>query len=915
MRSLGCNRELRVSSIGKLWGPVRGQLLGRVVRWGSLVGLFALSRLGQAATPLSVSLGVDLDGDGQTETATLDESGLLTVSGGPRFVTAQQLKMELGERYHRITEPTLTEQRTGSGQRFVVATGLRAAGQRWALWGTVRDGKLVAAYSGPIGPVGSDGEYSLGIGVVDGVLLRYQTAPTIERCDGERRLFVERYGPDGRWQPDRLLPKLDGAAQLSTTTVAPTELPSIPLGIYRLVATNRQAGIERADLLTAPRELDDGQPQTAWRGLHDARGTFFTWRAEFAGRSLRAVRISPPLAVQGNLPTQLILTVSPQQSFRISTAGLARPFWVVLPQPVSTSCVSLTVENGGTREGQWSALGEVNLFSDLDGGDAVTVLTTQLGAAEMRTAEAAERALSVQIESGTPRRLAELTDAISAALPTSRGSTKRRLHALLAKLCSRVSQLGSEKQKLLLETLLTTLGTAEVEERPPLLVALTTLANQTQQTEAIARALVAVVQDPGSSSVFRGQVLGWLVERAPLGLVLTLGQDLSTVSALRETFVESLGRRLRCISVSDPQWSTVRTALEAARQSPEQQALILAALGEAMTGCKSDEGPREVAEQVTASWRSSADLPDEESRFALRYRLLKTLARLELVAPPSLLGEILRDEKQPELRQLAARALARSSSVDAVLLSRGLADTDAGVRLGLLSGLVGRRDGTLTALLAPIVKGDPWPMVRRAAVEVLGGACQPGSASVAVFEQALADSDEGVAALTLQGLSRCLGSSGLARYQALLVDGKTLPSVRGQACVLVARHGLVSTASAVKAHQAIGEGLGDLIDDPQAADRSLVAAVLCIRALGEHGDGSDLGLLLARLERDAPLALRRGAVESVLKICQRQRAPLGKEDRQGLSELLRQAGEPSDGLLHGLQPKLKAACGPWSSSR
>jgi hypothetical protein len=588
---------------------------------------------------------------------------------------------------------------------------------------------------------------------------------------------------------------------------------------------------------------------------------------------------------------------------------------VVLPQPVSTSCVSLTVENGGTREGQWSALGEVNLFSDLDGGDAVTVLTAQLGAAEMRTAEAAERALSAQIENGTARRLEELTEAISAALPTGRGSTRRRLHSLLAKLCGRAAQLGPEKQKLLLETIRTTLVAAEVEERPPLLVALTMLANQTKQTEAIAGALVSVVQDRKSSSVFRVQVLGWLVEQAPLGLVLTLGKDVSTVHALRESFVESLGRRLRCVAVSDSQWSTVRMALEAARQSPEQQALILAALGEATTGCKSDEGRREVAEQVTANWRSSADLPDEESRFSLRYRLLKTLARLELATPPSLLGDILRDEKQPELRQLAARALARSPGVDSQLLSRGLMDSDAGVRLGLLSGLVGRRDVTLAVLLAPIVKSDPWPMVRRAAVEVLGGACQPGSASVAVFEQALADSDEGVAALSLQGLSRCLGPSGLGRYQALLVDGKTLPSVRGQACVLVARHGLISTASAVKAHQSIGEGLSDLIDDPQAADRSLVAAVLCIRALGEHGDGRDLGLLLARLERDAPLALRRGAVESVLKICQRQRVPLGKEDRQGLSELLQKAGEPSDGLLHGLLPKLKAVCGPWSSSR
>ena len=56
-------------------------------------------------------------------------------------------------------------------------------------------------------------------------------------------------------------------------------------------------------------------------------------------------------------------------------------------------------------------------------------------------------------------------------------------------------------------------------------------------------------------------------------------------------------------------------------------------------------------------------------------------------------------------------------------------------------------------------------------------------------------------------------------------------------------------------------------------------------------------------------------MESVLKICQRQRSPLGKEDRQGLLELLRRAAEPSDSLLHGLHPKLKAQCEPWTLSR
>ena len=346
--------------------------------------------------------------------------------------------------------------------------------------------------------------------------------------------------------------------------------------------------------------------------------------------------------------------------------------------------------------------------------------------------------------------------------------------------------------------------------------------------------------------------------------------------------------------------------------------MLVDALSESVLGCPGEEGRRAVADLLVTMWRASTTITNEESRFELRYRLLKALGRLELATPSPLLDEVLRPDQPPELRQLAARVLAKTRPLDVERTRRALADPDAGVRAMLLSGLFGQREDELTQLVSPVVASDLWPMVRRAAAEVIAGVCQSGTAPpalvVTTLERALADGDEGVAGLSLQGLSRCLGASGSSRYQELLSDGKAAPTVRGQACLLVARHGLLSGATAAKAHQAIGEAIGDLIDDPQAVDRSLVAAVQCMRALGEHGDGSDVGLLLARLDREVPAGLRRGAVEAILKICQRQKTPLSKEDRQGLTELLRQAGDASDSLLHGLLPKLKAACGPWSTA-
>lgn len=931
MCSLGFNREVSISSKVVSLRPNRGRWVqlgfGLVAALVGPVGPRDQGWLAFARAAAPPSLHVDLDGDGRDDTVTLDESGQLAVQRAGQAGPAQLLRMELGERYPRVTDGKLVQQQTQHGHRFVVATGQRAPGQRVALWAMLRDGKLLAAYNGPVGPVGSDGEYSLGIEVVDGVLLRYQTAPSIDRCDGERRLFVEQYAADGRWLPDpeRVLPKVNAVTPLPSAIQGPSQLHTTPNGasltpfpIFRLAAVSRQVGINRADLLTPPRELEDGQAQTAWRGAHDARGTFFTWKAELAGRSLTALRITPAMASAGGLPTQMVLTTSTKESWRVSLMGGSRPLWVVLPKPVPTSCVSLTIENAGTRDGQWSALGDVSLFTDLDGGDALAVLLGQLVSTDMRNAEAAERTLAAQIDSGDSRQAEELVKSLATAMPSSRGSTKRRHQALLGKLCARAARLSTQAQTMLLDTLMGAISVAEVEERPALFSAATVLSKQPGQASAVATSVEGLVLDARRSWPLRGQALTWIGIEGTLPQLVGLGQRVSAQPGLRAPLVETLARKLRCLGPIDSRWSTVMDAIAASQQQATWQLVLIDVLTESVLGCPGDEARRMVLEQVAAVWRTSLAIADEESRFGVRYRLLKALGRLDVATAPALLDEALRDSEPPELRQLAARVLAKTRPLDVERIKRALADPDAGVRAMLLAGLAGQRDDSVTPLVIPLVTADLWPMVRRAAAEVIASVCQSGTAPpdvvVTTLERALADADDGVAGLSLQGLSRCLGARGLSRYQALLTDGKAAPTVRGQACLLVARHGLGSPATAAKAHQAIGEGLGDLIDDPQAADRSLVAAVQCMRALGEHGDGRDLGLLLARLDREAPAGLRRGAAEAVLKICQRQTTALAKDDRQGLADLLRLAAEPGDSLLHNLLPKLKATCGPWSTT-
>ncbi len=908
MSSLGFNREFNLASRSRFTASAVALWMGVLL----CVPVCDANAVEPGSGP--VQLTVDLDADGRSESVVLDDTGELSIRAGTG--SGSRLPLPLGNRYPRISSAQLKTEKLRGGESVLVATGLRTKGQRVALWARLRGGKLVPIYAGPLGPVGTDGEYSAGVELIDGEMFRYQSAPSVERCDGEKRLFLERFVPDGegKWrpQPDRLLPKVEQSLAVSST--GPSDVSSSPLRIYRLVSASRQVGIDRADLLTAPRELDDGQAQTAWRFPHDATGSFFTWRSETPGRSLRAVRITPATAGQGIFPSSLILSISPTQSWRVSTQATAKPVWLVFPQALVTDCLSITIENPATKEGQSSAIGDISLYSDLEGANVVAVLVGQLVSTDVRTAEAAERTLTTQIESLRPEQGEALLRTMGTAMASAKGSARRRLQSLLLKLGQRSVPLSPTLQDQIVEQVLAAWAIAEIDERPTLSAALDAATKSVAALHSAVSKLEKWVSDGKLSLLLRAEAAAWLVEHAPWPYALGLGKQVVGELRLRTAFSTALGKALHCVEAQDPRFSTALSELARADMDVHWQTLLAEGLTQAVSGCPSEESQRDLSEKLGPVWHAAAGKAKGEDLFAVRHRLLKALTRLGLASPAPLIRDVLRDEKEPELRQLAALALARCRSLDPDLARLTLGDADPGVRTAMLSGLVGRRGDDVSALAAPLLAQDRWPMVRRAASEAMAASCQSGSVSSQSLQAAVADSDESVAGVSLSGLSRCVGPHGLSFYQSVLADEKTTPSVRGQACVLVARYGLRGSRSA-QAHQAIRDGIGDLLDDPHAADRSLVAALVCIRSIGEHGDESEVGVLVPRLDRDAPMALRRGAADSLIKICQRQKAAFDKDARKSLTELLKQAAEPSDGLLHGLLPKLQSACGPWSASR
>ena len=155
-------------------------------------------------------------------------------------------------------------------------------------------------------------------------------------------------------------------------------------------AVSRQAGIERADLLSPRVRSMTGSRRRCG-------GVRMTRRARFyvACRKRRSVAASgadragaqcardhaSPACFDAVIETELSDTDGGCGKAGVDRAAAARP----------TDCVSLTIEQPGTKAGQHSALGDVNLYSDLDGGDAVALLIGQLGSTDTRSAEAAER--------------------------------------------------------------------------------------------------------------------------------------------------------------------------------------------------------------------------------------------------------------------------------------------------------------------------------------------------------------------------------------------------------------------------------------------------------------------------------------------------------------------------------------------
>ncbi|MBX3272806.1 MAG: HEAT repeat domain-containing protein [Sandaracinaceae bacterium] len=445
------------------------------------------------------------------------------------------------------------------------------------------------------------------------------------------------------------------------------------------------------DAFAPPAALFDGRPDTYWAEGRGGPGAHEFVTATYAAR-LRvrafAVVLSPAADAARTLgrPRRFWLVGDRGPRLRVEVPdGVAAPpggrLWVVPPEPLSWSCVSLVLDEARAPDGTspaavHTAVAELEAFTDLDWGEGVEVLVAMLVEGGARGDEAAHLLGSLGTSAIT---------AIGAAW--ERLDLRGQLRAVRA--VASATQRGGEGGVPLLER------AARADADEVARAATEALGGLGADAgEALSRLVVGPRGDVAVAPLLRHSAE--LAVPALLAAIVSDGG--SERPALREGLAQAVGGR-----------EAARAALARwIEQAPPAPARAAAALGLA-----SRADTRELAAPILRG------LAPEATRFEDRWRLVRGAALLG--ADPEIdawLATLARDADEWMLRAAAMGALRRRDAPSRAAVARALlADRYPRVRVAAIE--------TLDALdaddegIAARARRDSWPMVRAAAVTAL----------------------------------------------------------------------------------------------------------------------------------------------------------------------------------------------------
>lgn len=782
--------------------------------------MLAGGKVGEAAEGMGVALtagGELLVKRGQGPTVRL---ALGAAPPSPIRLTSRVELVRQGGKEHRV----LHVKATGEGQHLEAAVWLQGK-------------RLTLIWAGTTGEHGDFGSWTRELLVAPGGLWVHQATRALSRCDGlpARMLSVGYHFAQGRLLPVLLQPPAkEGAVELVATTTAPSGVRPEPLAPFRFESSSSELGCQgEARQVTPPSEFHDGRLETAWvegRG-GPGRWEFVTARARGMVQPVRAVRILPghgasmETAKAHNRLKRFWLLLGPKHRYRVtvpqdpaSVAGVAgapmAPWWVVLPAPVRSGCLTLVIEDvyPGTRDE--TAISEVAVFSALDFGDPLQSLMDAVIAGRMEREEAARTLVGLG--------------------PSALPALKRAL-----------GKAASEAEE---EVLVRVLGT--LDPRGSVNVLSKALRGAGVSLRAVLLESLKAAGDKGVPAL--AAVLG---AKPTLELAREVAMVLAQVGT-REAVDAVLGR----LGVGSHELRRSLVAALAAFPLAHLRPVIWARLsgGEAPSALRGD-----LFRVLRALVVRHAELgPDATSLilkvmgrtkgFEARYRLLELMAQLGDARFAPFLGELLHGKEDPILREVAALALGRNQAPRRqAMLRRALKDPSPRVRRGAAlawsvdaKAKLAAANEALPDLLA-LVEGDPWSLVWEAAMGAISEACPPDAFPVLLRLGARPGSGHaaksGKGALEGRGAKAGAGSGNKrgAQREASRNVG-TMP----RALALHLRRLALLSALRCRA-PGTGQLLGSILRDD--GDR-LVMRALAVRLLAELGDRTEVPYLAEFLE-------------------------------------------------------------------
>ena len=687
-----------------------------------------------ALVPLALLTHATSGGAGP-KLAASEDNGSISVKDGETIVAAFAPKTSKTRR----APATVSEVTTAGHALIEVRIPVQGEGpRREEVWIAERTSKGVKViWWNLAGAVDIDGETSIVVKASAQGIEEYQTAARLSRCDGAPVALLRRNWDFASQSFRAAGPDLPARAAVAVQARRGNAPEGKPLaGFFFAAASSSPTAAGQPARLRPPAAVNDGDPATVWSTDGSGRGQLLTARSS-SGFPITGLRLLPGdtrgekdyRASAKPKRLTLIFGRDPGQNVEVelvedANAGVRRfrqPFWVPLPKPVTSSCVTVLVREV-TSEKTAMSIADIDVLTDLDGPEAADRLVSSLAQGIScearrpllaRLGSPALAKVSAAIAKATPGTGREcLVEALDGLVATGLAPTPTTAAALVAAL--EHSTEGEEKTIL---KLLPGLADAPVEAVTALLLD----GKRADGDRARAARVLAALDKPSA----RNNLLAAVGRGSPplrKALRSTIAQCRApmlpaALTALDGTPPADSGRRADFLSIIG----------SLAEREPDARPAALAALRAALDGAAS---------------------------FEERARAISGLGLVHQPAAVDALVAVRANNGDGVLRGLAISELANAEGPTALLALRAaLDDADPQVREIAVTELGRRGDRDSAQRIVAGAKQEPWPLVRRAEISALGGLCTPEGNEL--LARAFQRDAEDVRQAALTGLARC----------------------------------------------------------------------------------------------------------------------------------------------------------------